>query len=917
MRFATLFLLTLILFVTIPAVGIASPNAGTVVYVKLQPTGNELDAPRAAVAERPEVMAMEAAVPATNAPMFEALGQWQRVIVEPGTDLDAFLADLSQLPGVEVAERQPVRELCVLPGAEREIADRPNDPLITYQWHLSQVNAFAAWDEAPAATGVKIAILDNGVDIDHKDLRSIIWTNDAEDGGTSNFDDDGNGYVDDIYGWDANDWDGNPDAPSLDPSESPGHGTHCSGIAAAIQNNNVGVAGLARGAQIMAVRVGEGRTIGYAVDGLLYAVINEADVVSMSFAGPVESVFERDIINYAADQGVIILAAAGNENNNSLTYPAAYENVIGVAATGIDNNIASFSNYGWWVQAAAPGVDILSTYIGGYGYSSGTSMATPLVAGLAGMLKGMDPDITREQVLARIQQGAQPVGNAWDKETPVGVIDAWRSALPDRPVVAFKGITVNNADGRIPLAATTSVTFDMELLGGDADQLKISLVSLADFMETNGVYNSTQQEVGSFPAVFQITTYGFTEQGDNPAVLLINADGWRDTLSVRIPVDPPYVTVEGGEMIASVTDFGAIGYWDYVPPIDTRTEGVRLLGDKLGALFHGSVLVADMANVADCIYGTDNQTQFDFRVYDNSHYAKVDAPDDRNMWRCTYTDRYDGSPVGVNVTQTVEGYPDNDDESVIYLTYSIERVIGAPVDMYVGVLCDWDILNLYGNQVHYNSQYRLSYMSGSSYNGGQTRFAGIMALGNETISGVRAINNSNFSYTDSNKLSIIHGGTSQATSSAPDDWANLIAVEVENVGSSIPRTVQFALIMAKTESELLNIASNVASAHQGETVSVGDELPSQFELTRAWPNPFNASTRVDLALDAGADVDIAVYDVLGRIVTTLHRGELTAGSHAFSWNGLTSNGQPVAAGVYIVEAVSGDLHARQKVVLVK
>lgn len=923
MRPAHAIVLSLLFILAVVPTVFAAPDSGVPqwIYVKLDPAASELDmATEEAMMAMPSIEAVEPAVPDAIVQVDPEFASWRRVFVGENTDVASVLAGVAAMPGVLLAEPAPVREITIRPGSEHEVSDLPNDPLASFQWHLAAVNAFAAWDEVPSADGAVVAILDNGVDIDHPDLKSIIWKNTAEIGGQGGFDDDGNGFIDDTNGWDAYEQDGNPDAPNLDPGDSPGHGTHCSGIAAAVHDNDIGVAGLGRGAKIMAVRIGYGRQIFNTVEGLIYATVNNADVISMSFAGAAESALERDLVDFAVEQGIIVVAAAGNEYSNDLNYPAAYPSVIAVAATDLDNNIASFSNFGWWVQAAAPGVDIFSTFIDGYGYSSGTSMAAPLIAGLAALLKGSDSTINQAQFLARIQQGARPIPNAFSRNTPAGVIDAWRSVLPNRPVVALNDLYVDDSgDGRLTGGETGELVFKLELLGAPAENLSLKLFPMTQGFgneyEITGQYTETNQAVGPFEVTFGIdVTDNSPIQSDHPAALIVNADGWQDTLSVRIPIDLPYVTVQGGNLIATVSDFGAIGYKDYVDNT-AQPDGVRLEGDMMGQLFHGSVMVSDLVNVSDNAYGSNNN-QFDFRVKSGSHFAQMAAPAGQEYWRCTYADAQSDHPVNVEVRQDVKSFVDGG--NIVYVDYGVKLASGNMRDLYVGVFCDWDILSLNQNQVYYNSARRVSYMRGEGTDG-EVRYAGIVALSDETVSGARAIDNSSYQYTDSEKIEYMSEGTFQAASSQQGDWAHLIAVELTNVGTASYKTASFAIVSAESETELLAYADE-ALEYNGAyepPAAMNNGLPSSFALSNAWPNPFNAFTRVNLTLDAGADVELTVYDVLGRNVATLHSGNLTAGSHNFTWNGLSDERQPVATGVYIIKARSDNLHAQQKVVLVK
>ena len=234
----------------------------------------------------------------------------------------------------------------------------PDDKYFGAQWNMQKVRALEAWNVTTGSPNVIIAILDTGVDLNHPDLANKIVSN-------INFSD--SPTVDDVYG----------------------HGTHVAGIAAAMTNNGIGVAGLGYSATIMNVKVlgdtGSG-FYSWIASGIIWAADNGADVISMSLGGSSASSILEDAINYAWSKGVVVVAAAGNNGNMVPVYPAYYANCIAVAATDASDARPLWSNYGDWVDVAAPGSGILSTFKNdNYVYMSGTSMATPHVAGL-GML---------------------------------------------------------------------------------------------------------------------------------------------------------------------------------------------------------------------------------------------------------------------------------------------------------------------------------------------------------------------------------------------------------------------------------------------------------------------------------------------------------------------------------------------------
>lgn len=245
----------------------------------------------------------------------------------------------------------------------------PNDTDFNKQWGPVRVQAPKMWDRSQGSTSTIVAILDTGVDIDHPDLVQNL-----------------------LPGDDPGDGDNNPDDPD-------GHGTHCAGIAGAVGNNSMGVAGMGWKNKILPVRV-FGATGGMAVaTGITYAADHGAKVISLSLK---ISDFQalRDAVDYAWSKNVLIIAAAGNDGNTAKNFPAAYDKVLAVASSDPDDSRSGFSTFGDWVDVAAPGSNIWSSLPGGtYGSSSGTSMACPMTAGLAGVLFAEGgPTYTNQQV---------------------------------------------------------------------------------------------------------------------------------------------------------------------------------------------------------------------------------------------------------------------------------------------------------------------------------------------------------------------------------------------------------------------------------------------------------------------------------------------------------------------------------------
>lgn len=325
--------------------------------------------------------------------------------------LQASRHTIEDLPGV----REVDFDRCALP------AYTPNDPMWPDQWHMRTIKADLAWDQSLGGSGAIVAVIDTGVEVSHEDLAPNIWVNAGEIPGNS-IDDDGNGYIDDINGYDFayND---------ADPNDVYGHGTACAGLVAGRGDNSLGVSGVAPKARIMALKASFDDGYFYDsnnVGAYLYAANNGAKVLSMSFFSDRVSNSERLAIDYCWSHGVLPVAASGNSNFIYPYYPGAYENTLSVAATTQSNQKAGFSDFGTWVDVAAPGVSLTTTakgnaYTGGF---AGTSGATPHVAGMAALLFGANPSATNAQVRNAIEDTATLLSQApYGEFSNYGLID--------------------------------------------------------------------------------------------------------------------------------------------------------------------------------------------------------------------------------------------------------------------------------------------------------------------------------------------------------------------------------------------------------------------------------------------------------------------------------------------------------------
>ncbi len=269
---------------------------------------------------------------------------------------------------------------------KRDLFDIPNDPRLSEQYGIDQVHAKQAWDISHGSDNTIVCVIDTGVRTDHEEFVGR--------------------FAPGSYDWSDGDSDVNDDTGS-------GHGTHTSGIAVAATNNGKGVASACYSGRLLHMKIFPNSYASTSASAIMDAADKGARVISMSYGQYNFSQTEQDAVNYAWNKGVILFAAAGNDNISNISYPAGLDNVISVGATNSLDQKADFSNYGDWVKIAAPGVDILSTWFSAsnaYQLDSGTSMACPFAASVAGLLIGYNPGITNAQLRDILFTTADDVG---------------------------------------------------------------------------------------------------------------------------------------------------------------------------------------------------------------------------------------------------------------------------------------------------------------------------------------------------------------------------------------------------------------------------------------------------------------------------------------------------------------------------
>ncbi len=467
-----------------------------------------------------------------------------------GAQAEALIAALEQIRFVELAERVP----------RHYTFYTPND-IHPNQYNVLTTFAEDAWDLTFGSANVVIGMVDDAVLTTHEDLAPNIWVNPGEIAGNG-VDDDGNGYIDDINGWDpaSNDNDPNPEGTVDNFTFS--HGTHCAGIAAAATDNGIGIAAPSFNVQLMAVKTANSGSgaIDAGYEGVEYAIAAGADIISMSWGGGAPADAEQAVMDMAHDMGIVLIAAAGNDNVADPMFPASYNHVISVAAIDNSDTKADFTNYGDSIDISAPGVQIwapVATNDSAYEYYDGTSMACPYVSGVAALMLSIDPTASPDRIEECLKETADNIDDinpGFIDQLGAGRVNTFEAVkcTPSIPQAEFTAST------DIPCAGET-FTFLDQSAGTDLDSWNWS------FPGGTPTSSTEQNPTVTYPAdgVYDVT-------------LIVGNYLGSDTLTQQITIGAPTATISGDEVILQGYIVNLAVDFTGTPPFDfTYSDGTN------------------------------------------------------------------------------------------------------------------------------------------------------------------------------------------------------------------------------------------------------------------------------------------------------------------------------------------------------
>ncbi len=847
-------------------------------------------------------------------------------------DVKKMLSLLRQQAGVVYAE----------PVYLRRLSYDPNDPSRSSQPYLNTIKAREAWDVTRGDTSVVIAIVDTGVDWQHPDLAANIWRNYKEIP-NNGIDDDGNGYKDDIRGWDFGGANGTEDNNPRE--EIPTHGTLLAGLASAVTDNGRGVAGLGFKCKIMPVKVTNRESpneLPYAFKGIVYAAENGADVINCSFGGPGSSQLEQEIIDYATDLGAVVVAAAGNSANDCPGYPAAYRNVLAVAATDSDDRRSSFSSFGYWVDLAAPGSNIYgtwqpSTYTPG---NNGTSFSSPLVAGVAALVKALHKDWKPQAIAEQVRLACDDMSSqnpGFDRRLGYGRLNAQRAvAASTTPGVRIDSLwfreVAGDQDGFFDGNEEIAIHVRLRNFLAPANNLSVTLSTTSALVN---IVNGAPKQVtiardgeatlaGSFN--FRVAANAVAGQ---VAVVYLNfsAPGYNDWQGFTIAIGRFTGDLAVGNVAATISSFGAIGFKDYASCSGLLLgRGFEFPRGTNSALYHGGLLLATASTrVSDVSYGNTRGNRYDFATAANGELNIVPGRQATVEATSRFNDSVAESPLGLVVDQKAYAWANAPWNDFVILEYTIRNTTAQAINnIYAGVYLDWDVGDdSNANFANWDNANQLGYewANGSAY-------YGITAVSPAQASSYRAVKNADYvwtDFTDASKYQFMTAGFQVVSSNEASDWSQLLSYGPYNLAAGKTVTVAFAVLGGTNLADLQANARASRDAYNALAVGVDSPdntpAPVQFDLAQNTPNPFAIrtapATEIRYSLAESGPVTLRIFNLLGQEIAVLVQGVQNSGSYAVQWNGRDRRGLAAPSGVYFYQIKTPNFTATRKLILVE
>ncbi|UPT65307.1 MAG: S8 family peptidase [Sphingobacteriales bacterium JAD_PAG50586_3] len=797
----------------------------------------------------------------------------------------------------------------------------PNDPQSGTQYHLGKIKALQAWDVSQGDTNVVVGITDTGTDPTHPDLQPQVKKNLADP--INGVDDDNDGYIDNFVGWDLGQNDNNPATPG-----GAGHGIHVTGLAAAATNNNTGVAGVGFKCKFLPIKIADGTgALTVAYEGITYAADHGCKVINCSWGSSFGGGAGQDVIEYATiNKDALVVAAAGNDASEDLFYPASYNYVLNVASTNNIDRKSSFSNFGYNIDVCAPGDGVLSTWESGtYLSSSGTSMASPVTAGAAAVVRSQFPAYNALQTGEKLRVTADFIDNTSGNQF-------WANKLGTGRINLFRALTENASPSIVMTSNTMTDGNDNAFVIGDTVSIRgvyinylAPTTNLTVTLSTTSVFVSVIQPTATLGAV---ATMGTANNNNEPFKLVVQpncplnqtvtlkftyTDGaYTATQYLPIVFNVDYINIAINDVATTITSKGRIGYNN-----DGQANGLGFTYQGSETLMYegGLMIGTSPSAVSDIVRGVTGGT------------SDVDFQSQQNVVRVVpaQTSEFDvfgifndnaGSPVqGLKIVHHAYAWTTQNDRKYVMVKYRIINTSGQALnDLYAGIFTDWDIMDYNQNRSGYDVSTRMGY-SFSTENAGLYAAVKLLSPGVANVYDVDNVDGGNGGLNlidgfDTNEkytsLSTPREGAGLAGSG--NDVIDVVSTGPFSIAPNDTAVVAFALIAGEDLDDLKASAAAAQIKYDNAPTAI-NELANKAYDVYTYPNPVSGQLFVSINAKNNSCIKLSLVDMTGRVVATQSTTQSAGKSlYTFDTTGLS-------AGMYMLSIDSTGGREVRKVIV--
>lgn len=768
----------------------------------------------------------------------------------------------------------------------------PNDPNIGLQYFLTKINAYLAWNVTQGDTNVVIGIVDTGTDWDHPDLAGNIKYNYADP--INGIDDEGDGYIDNYRGYDLADNDNNP---MVDGGGPQAHGSAVSGDAAAITDNGTGVASPGFNCKFLPVKTSRANdpnaylVAGY--QGIVYAADHGCSVINCSWGGPGGGQFGQDAITYATiNEDALLVCAAGNDGNETVFFPASYQYVINVASTSSNDGKSGFSNYGVHIDVCAPGSNIYSTYWNdGYGYSSGTSMASPVAAGAAAIVRSQFPAYNALQAGEQLRMTCDNIygvaGNGiYQDKLGRGRINLYNALVQSPPSVRFENINfTDNNDNTFVIGDTLTIT-------GDFINYLAATTNLVATLTTASPYVTILSNVNSIGA---LATLASVNNSANPFTVKINAgtplntkitfkltfvDGsYNDFQLFEQTVYVDYINITINDVATTITSKGRL-CWNATG----QTEGLGFYYNANQLDYEAGLMIGNNNQVSDNSRSVGGSTDNDFQSTLTVSKVLPSVQSEFDLYG-KFNDNAAAVPLKVLTTHKAFAWSTPGNRKYVIVEYNIKNTgTSALTSLYAGIFTDWDVMDYSLNRASEDVPTKMGYTWSTQANG---LYAGIKLLTQgpwkhyaiDNIAGGAGGVDITADYTSAEKYTTLSTNRPNAgTAGGGNDVCDVVSTGPFSLSVGDSVIVAFALIAGDDLADLTASADSAQAHYDNLPTSVAEITNDENSiLLPAFPNPATDQLSVNFYLNKPAKAAVSVYNSLGQNVYTTANKNFAAG----------------------------------------